>query len=43
MAEYRVVEGDAEGRALLQVLAATGQLQLAFGVLVALALWLWIP
>ena len=39
----RVVESDAEGRALLPVLAATGRLQLAFGVLVALALWLWIP
>jgi 1,4-dihydroxy-2-naphthoate octaprenyltransferase len=30
----------AEGRALLPVLAATGRLQLAFGALLALALWL---
>jgi 1,4-dihydroxy-2-naphthoate octaprenyltransferase len=39
----RTVEGDAEGRALLPVLAATGRLQLAFGGLLALSLWLWIP
>jgi 1,4-dihydroxy-2-naphthoate polyprenyltransferase len=38
-----IVEGDAEGRGLLPVLAATGRLQLAFGVLLALSLWLWIP
>ncbi len=31
--------GDAEGRALLPVLAATGRLQLAFGALLAVALW----
>ena len=35
--------GDAEGRALLPVLAATGRLQLAFGALLALALWLTLP
>ena len=39
----RLVRSDAEGRALLPVLAATGRLQLAFGVLLAVALWLWIP
>ncbi len=39
----RTVEGDAEGRALLPVLAATGRLQLVFGGLLALSLWLWIP
>ncbi len=39
----RTVEGDAEGRDLLPVLAATGRLQLAFGALLALSLWLWIP
>jgi 1,4-dihydroxy-2-naphthoate octaprenyltransferase len=39
----RVVNGDAEGRALLPVLAATGRLQLAFGVLLSVALWLWVP
>ena len=38
----RVVNGDAEGRALLPVLAATGRLQLVFGVLLSVALWLWI-
>ena len=43
VAPIRLVESDAEGRALLPVLAATGRLQLAFGVLLALALWLWIP
>jgi 1,4-dihydroxy-2-naphthoate octaprenyltransferase len=39
----RVVNDDAEGRALLPVLAATGRLQLAFGVLLSVALWLWVP
>ena len=39
----RLVRSDAEGRALLPVLAATGRLQLAFGVLLSVALWLWIP
>ena len=38
----RVVTSDASGRALLPVLAATGRLQLAFGVLLSLALWLWL-
>jgi 1,4-dihydroxy-2-naphthoate octaprenyltransferase len=38
----RIVESEATGRDLLPVLAATGRLQLAFGVLVAVALWLWI-
>ncbi len=35
--------GDAEGRRLLPVLAATGRLQLAFGVLLAVALWATVP
>ena len=39
----RLVRSDAEGRALLPVLAATGRLQLAFGVVLSIALWLWIP
>jgi 1,4-dihydroxy-2-naphthoate polyprenyltransferase len=39
----RLVRSDAEGRALLPVLAATGRLQLVFGVLLSIALWLWIP
>jgi len=38
----RTVSGDASGRALLPVLAATGRLQLAFGVLLSASLWLWI-
>ncbi len=38
----RTVSGDATGRALLPVLAATGRLQLAFGVLLSASLWLWI-
>jgi 1,4-dihydroxy-2-naphthoate octaprenyltransferase len=42
LAPARVVTGDAEGRALLPVLAATGRLQLVFGVLLSVALWLWI-
>ena len=39
----RLALGDAEGRALLPVLAATGRLQLAFGATLALALWLTLP
>lgn len=39
----QLVRSDAEGRALLPVLAATGRLQLVFGVLLSIALWLWIP
>ena len=38
----RLVVSDASGRALLPVLAATGRLQLAFGGLLSLALWLWL-
>ena len=39
----RVVRSDAAGRALLPVLAATGRLQLVFGVLLSVALcwWIW--
>jgi 1,4-dihydroxy-2-naphthoate octaprenyltransferase len=39
----RVALGDAEGRGLLPVLAATGRLQLAFGALLAVALWATLP
>ncbi len=39
----RLVRSDAAGRALLPVLAATGRLQLVFGILLSIALWLWIP
>ncbi len=39
----RVALGDAEGRQLLPVLAATGRLQLAFGALLAVALWATLP
>jgi 1,4-dihydroxy-2-naphthoate polyprenyltransferase len=39
----RLALGDADGRALLPVLAATGRLQLAFGATLALALWLTLP
>ena len=42
VARCRIVTGDASGRALLPVLAATGRLQLVFGVLLAASLWLWI-
>jgi 1,4-dihydroxy-2-naphthoate octaprenyltransferase len=38
----RIVNSDATGRALLPVLAATGRLQLVFGVLLSASLWLWI-
>ncbi|HWE70656.1 MAG TPA: 1,4-dihydroxy-2-naphthoate polyprenyltransferase [Acidimicrobiales bacterium] len=37
----RIVHGDATGRALLPVLAATGRLQLVFGALLAATVWLW--
>jgi 1,4-dihydroxy-2-naphthoate octaprenyltransferase len=39
----RLVAGDAEGRALLPVLAGTGRLQLAFGLLLSASLvwWFW--
>ena len=43
MAPIRLVRSDAQGRALLPVLAATGRLQLVFGALLAVALWLWLP
>jgi 1,4-dihydroxy-2-naphthoate octaprenyltransferase len=39
----RIVKSDASGRALLPVLAATGRLQLVFGVLMSISLWVWIP
>ena len=43
VAPVQMVEGDAEGRALLPVLAATARLQMVVRRrLVALALWLWI-
>ncbi len=42
VAPVRLVERGAEGGALVPVLAATGRLQLAGGVLVAVALWLWV-
>ena len=38
----RTALGQAEGRALLPVLAATGRLQLVFGGLLALGLWWWV-
>jgi 1,4-dihydroxy-2-naphthoate octaprenyltransferase len=41
IAPVGIVSGDATGRGLLPVLAATGRLQLAFGALLAAALWLW--
>ena len=41
IAPIRTVSGDATGRALLPVLAATGTLQLVFGALLAGAVWLW--
>jgi 1,4-dihydroxy-2-naphthoate octaprenyltransferase len=43
VAPVRLALGDAEGRALLPVLAATGRLQLVFGATLALALWLTLP
>jgi len=39
----RLALGDADGRALLPVLAATGKLQLVFGALLAVALWATLP
>jgi 1,4-dihydroxy-2-naphthoate polyprenyltransferase len=42
VAPVRIVNSDASGRALLPVLAATGRLQMVFGALLALSLWLWI-
>ena len=39
----RLAASDAEGRALLPVLAATGRLQLAFGALLAVSLWATLP
>jgi 1,4-dihydroxy-2-naphthoate octaprenyltransferase len=43
VAPARMALGDAEGRQLLPVLAATGRLQLAFGALLAVALWATLP
>lgn len=42
VAPVRIALSDAEGRALLPVLAATGKLQMAFGALLAVALLLWV-
>jgi len=42
VAPVRLVGGDASGRELLPVLGATGRLQLAFGALLAVSLWLWV-
>jgi 1,4-dihydroxy-2-naphthoate octaprenyltransferase len=42
VAPIRIVHSGASGRALLPVLAATGRLQLAFGVLMSVSLWFWI-
>ncbi len=38
----KIVASDASGRALLPVLAATGRLQMVFGVLLSASVWLWI-
>lgn len=38
----RLTRSDAEGRVLLPLLAATARLQLVFGILLSVALWLWI-
>ena len=43
VAPARSALGDAEGRLLLPVLAATGRLQLVFGALLAVALWATLP
>jgi 1,4-dihydroxy-2-naphthoate octaprenyltransferase len=43
VAPVRLALGRAEGRALLPVLAATGRLQLVFGLLLSVALWGWLP
>jgi len=42
VAPVRTVLGDAKGRALLPVLAATGKLQMVFGALLAAGLWAWV-
>jgi 1,4-dihydroxy-2-naphthoate polyprenyltransferase len=42
VAPIRLVNSDASGRELLPVLAGTGRLQLVFGILLSVALWLWI-
>jgi 1,4-dihydroxy-2-naphthoate octaprenyltransferase len=42
VAPVRTVRGDAAGRALLPVLAATGRLQLVFGILLSAGLFLWL-
>jgi 1,4-dihydroxy-2-naphthoate octaprenyltransferase len=42
VAPARLVMSDASGRDLLPVLAATGRLQLVFGGLLSVALWLWL-
>lgn len=39
----RLAVSHAEGRALLPVLATTARLQLAFGALISVSLWLWVP
>ena len=38
----KTVASDASGRALLPVLAATGRLQMVFGALLSVSVWLWI-
>jgi 1,4-dihydroxy-2-naphthoate polyprenyltransferase len=43
IAPAKLALSTAEGRALLPVLAATGRLQLAFGLLLSVALWFWVP
>jgi 1,4-dihydroxy-2-naphthoate polyprenyltransferase len=43
VAPVRLALSQAEGRALLPVLAATGRLQLVFGVLLSVSLWLCLP
>jgi len=42
VAPLRLTRSDAEGRALLPLLATTARLQLVFGILLSVALWLWI-
>ena len=42
VAPVKIVASDASGRALLPVLAATGRLQMVFGVLLSASVWLWI-
>jgi len=43
VAPARLAGSDAEGRALLPTLPATGRLQVVFGLFMAVALWLWVP